>query len=187
MSLLNPRKIVEAGIVTGLNSDKQIQPAAIEFTADRVFEVVGDTWLLSEDAKGHRETRELQPVNGFWVLEPSKVYDIMSNLYVEMPEGMAALVNIRSTLNRAGLRLTTGIWDPGFCGNFGAILHTPAGCRFSLGAGTRVAQVMFFSCDSEGVYAGGYNTKKGDHWQGKAITGRMSCDSPNSSNTPKNL
>ena len=188
MSLLNPRKIVELGIVRGMNSEKQIQPNAIEMTADRIFKVDGKTWLLTEDDKEHRESHEIFPnADGVWVLDPNSVYDVMSNLYTEVPEGMAALVNIRSTLNRAGIRLSTGVWDSGFKGNLGAILHTPSGCEFELGVGTRIAQVLFFASDSEGTYAGGYNLEAGKHWTEGSKTGRMSAAEPNQSNTPKSI
>jgi deoxycytidine triphosphate deaminase len=91
----------------------------------------------------------------------------MSDVYVEVPAGVAAKLIIRSTLNRNGIFLTSGLYDAGFKGNLGFVLHNRAGEAY-LAPGTRVGQIEFYKSDSEGLYLGGYNTKEGQHWSEKS-------------------
>lgn len=162
MSLLNPRKMIDLGVVQGLVSDKQLQPNAIEAEVSELFQVSGSI-ELSEAGKKMPTLTKVEAVDGFWDLEPNSVYDCSSRLYCEIPEGIAATLNIRSTLNRGGIRLSSGVYDSGYSGHVGFIIHTgPLPLR--LGVGTRVVQVMFWQSDSDGKYLGGYNHAEGKHW-----------------------
>ena len=170
--LINPRLAVEQGWVDGLvNPNKQIQPNAIDFTVDRVFSINDDSvFTISETQKQMRTgCEEIEPQvdsdndEKWWTIEPHTSYDAMSNIYVEVPEGMVANLIIRSTFNRNGIFLTSGLYDSGFKGNIGFAIHNNSG-KAQIAQGTRIGQITFTKSDSEGIYSGGYNTENGAHW-----------------------
>jgi deoxycytidine triphosphate deaminase len=99
----------------------------------------------------------------FWTLEPKTSYDAMSNFYVNVPEKVAALLIIRSTFNRNGLFMTSGIYDSNFSGHLGFVLHNMGDYAY-IAPGTRIGQVMFVESNNAGTYLGGYNTAPGQHW-----------------------
>ena len=96
-----------------------------------------------------------------WKLEARESYDFMSDFYVEVPEGVAALLIVRSTFNRAGLFVTSGLYDSGFTGNIGAALHNNGNSVAYIGKGVRIGQIIFVASESVGSYAGGYNIELG--------------------------
>ena len=130
--VLNPQEIADKKIVTGTI---RIEPNAIDFTADNVKQIDSSMFCYSNNKKdvSHRKlidirtytTKEVQQSYGLpvevasmedkegWILSPGKSYDVTSNVYVEVPEGMAAVIIGRSTGNRNGLIVTSGLYDSG--------------------------------------------------------------------------
>jgi len=163
---INPKLALEQGWIDGIvNPDTQIQPNAIDFTIDTLFSIDNSTpFIIDED---HKQMRGGQKVDvdaqGYWIIEPNTVHDALSNIYVNLPEGVAANLIIRSTLNRNGLFLTSGLYDSGFKGNVGFALHNMSGVA-KIKPGTRVGQIILTRSDPGGLYAGGYNHEKGTHW-----------------------
>ena len=169
--LINPNYAIEQGWIKGvIDPKKQIQPNAIDFTLDKLFSIDSTSpFFLSELDKKMRKFREMETksytdTNGemAWHLRYGGAYDGMSNMYVEVPEGVAVKLIVRSTLNRNGLFLTSGLYDSGFKGNIGFMLHNRGGDAYIV-PGTRVGQIEFYKSDSIGTYAGGWNTKEGEH------------------------
>lgn len=176
--LINPNKAIEQGWIkfpdwmTAEQRKNCIQPNAIDVTADalkqlQLFTSEGKIAHVSETfGKEFPTLAEAVDVTGAWVLQCGQVYDVSSDFYVEVPEGVAAELIIRSTLNRMGLALNAGLWDSGFKGHLGAVIHVRAGSVL-LEKHTRVCQIKFYESDSSGIYAGGYNTEQGKHWTEK--------------------
>jgi deoxycytidine triphosphate deaminase len=156
-----------------------VSPNALDFTLDKLFTIEESReFVISETTKQMRKGEELfakaepesmtQRFEGeFWRLLTNTVYDGMSDFYVRVPEGVAAMLIIRSTFNRNGIFLTSGIYDAGFEGNIGFAVHNRSGIA-RIAPGTRIGQLIFVASDSVGQYAGGYNTKPGEHWAGTA-------------------
>ena len=167
---INPRTAIQQGWITGITDlKKQVQPNAIDFTLDKLFSInYQNTFIISEEGKQMRGGDERIAVpdrasgEEFWLLSGSTVYDGMSNIIVDLPEGVACELIIRSTLNRNGLFLTSGLYDSGFKGHIGFAIHNRSGDA-KIGVGTRVGQIKFVASDSAGVYAGGYNHKEGSY------------------------
>lgn len=166
--LASPKEMVAAGFVKNLvDAKKQIQPNAIDFTVDVISELTGTTCYIGEDAKRMRTQTPVEADSSCsWFLKPNASYDVSSDMYVEVPEGKAALLILRSTFVRNGMTLSSGLYDSGFKGNIGAVLHTN-GVAPILQKGVRIGQIMFIDSDSVGKYAGGYNTEIGQHWTEK--------------------
>lgn len=170
--LANPIEMINQGFVKNLKDPaKQIQPNAIDFTVDSIQLIgSGDTYNVCVIGESVKQMSSQSPVDadvdGFYRLLPNKAYDISSDMYVEVPEGKAAILVLRSTFVRNGLTLASGLYDSGFKGNIGAVLHTNS-AQARVEKGVRIGQIIFIDSASAGVYAGGYNTKDGEHWKDK--------------------
>lgn len=172
--LVDPKHVIDQGWVTfdvGTHQDfieKCIQPNALDFTVDLVWEIVQSSpGRLTEDDKKMKSLVKVEPEDGIFNLRHGRVYDCMSTMYVKVPVGTAAFLTIRSTLNRLGVRMNSGIYDSAFSGNLGYTL-TPHAGDVQIGVGTRVGQIAFNVSAGTGEYAGGYNTKVGEHWSHKS-------------------
>lgn len=180
---ISPITAIENGWVThpqckdvaDFKQRKFVSPNALDFTLDKLFTIDESTrFVVSEQSKQMRGGEELiaetvvdasnqNSLGDHWTLLTNTVYDGMSDFYVEVPEGVAALLIIRSTFNRNGIFLTSGMYDAGFKGNIGFALHNRSGIA-QIAPGTRVGQLIFVESQSEGQYEGGYNTAQGKHW-----------------------
>lgn len=169
--IINPQKAIDAGWVTGIASPKvQVQPNAIEFTMDMCEMMLeGNTFTINRDGKTHRGTIGMEPTQNrndhrlYWHLSPGQMYDVSSNVSVDLPENVALLIIIRSTYSRNGMFLTSGLYDSGYKGPVGAALHNLYG-ESRIEVGERLGQAMFVTAESAGMYAGGYNHEAGTHW-----------------------
>ncbi|MHA2402138.1 MAG: dCTP deaminase domain-containing protein, partial [Candidatus Kariarchaeaceae archaeon] len=142
---------------------------AIDFTADKAFDVADNDFYVSESSKLMRGGEPIEPRTTFyestlrasWIIPGRSMIDCLSDMYVDLPEGVAAQLVIRSTLSRNGLLLTSGLYDSGFKGHIGFLLHNLHEHDAVVAHGTRVGQIIFVSSDSAGTYAGGYNHELG--------------------------
>jgi deoxycytidine triphosphate deaminase len=170
---INPKHAIKEGWITGIkDEDVQVQPNAIDFTLDRLFSISDNEFIICADPanpfkemKQMRGGAELSPYPDrrsgiqFFNLDTGS-YDILSDVYVEVPEGMACLLVTRSTFVRNGLFLVSGLYDSGFKGHIGCVLHNLKGTA-KVQKGTRVGQVIFVSSETAKMYAGGYNHEAG--------------------------
>jgi len=170
---INPKTAISEGWVRGIHDEKkQVQPNAIDFTLDNLYTINdANSFIISEEAKQMRGGDPVSPVpwrrdggnTSYWNLQPHNVYDFVSDMYVELPEGVACMLIIRSTFNRNGLFLTSGLYDSGYNGHIAGALHNRSGVTL-VAPGTRLGQVIFVSSDSAGMYAGGWNHAEGTHY-----------------------
>lgn len=151
-------------------SNQFISPNAIDITLDRVFHMQStSTFIITEDVKHMRKTQELFPIthkdgiDNLFMIQNGCV-DVMSSFYVTIPEGVAAFLIVRSSLNRNGLFVTSGLYDQGFSNYIGFVLHNRGHLAF-IAPKTRVAQIVFVKSEDSGVmYNGIYNSNSGEHW-----------------------
>ncbi len=176
---INPNEAIENGWILFPEwmsieyREKCIQPNALDITADVISKIVSNPEVpafLSETQKQFHQFQICSPDSqGFIDLESKEVYDVHSDFYVSIPTGVAAELTIRSTLNRAGLALNSGIWDSGYVGHLGMIIYNRSGL-FKLALHTRVCQIKFIRSDSVGLYAGGYNHSRDTLWRDETLT-----------------
>lgn len=147
-----------------------IQPNAIDITLDRVFESrLTDHFVLTENTKKMRTAIETYPTyerdgetNLFQI--NNGCVDIMSDFHVTIPAGIAAYIIVRSTLNRNGLFITSGLYDQGYDNYVGFALRNNGPAAF-IAPHTRVGQLVFVKSEDSGkMYDGIYNTNVGEHW-----------------------
>lgn len=162
---INPKIAVEQGWITGIkHPDQQIQPNAIDFTLDALKELQAETpAMVSEDGKTMRKLRDFYTIRGSWHMYRNTVYDGTSDMYVTLPDGIAAVLYTRSTLARNGVFLLSGLYDSGYKGHIGFTMY-PIGGNIEIAQGTRVGQIAFMAADSAKLYAGGWNHDSGTHY-----------------------
>jgi len=174
---INPKYAIEQGWITGIkNPAKQVQPNAIDFTLDTLHEMprvsrIHDVWV----GEGQKTMRELVPYpptqilqSTGWYLETGRCYDGMSDTFVNVPEGVAALLYTRSTFVRNGTFIMSGLYDSGFKGHIGFVIYNIGG-QMVVEQGTRIGQIAFVHSENAGMYAGGWNHDQGTHYKGDKL------------------
>ena len=137
-----------------------IQPNAVDLRLDKVYKIKEDVFEISNEHKKHRGTEfELKPdYQGYFFLEPGSYEVVMSNI-IHVGENEAGWVITRSTLNRNGLFLTSGLYDSGYHGVMAGVLHVSIGPA-RIKKGTRVGQFLLFEAESLSSYDGDYGVGK---------------------------
>ena len=136
-----------------------VQPNAVDLRLGKVFKIKNETFALSEDYKVHRGSEELLPnEEGFWTLEPGTYEVVMENI-IEIGEGEAGWVITRSTLNRNGVFLTSGLYDSGYHGVMAGAMHVTTG-PLTIRKNTRIGQFLLFKAESLNKYDGSYGLNK---------------------------
>lgn len=144
-----------------------VQPNAVDLRVDKIF-MIDDTtdFILDEDpetgkeVKIHRKKIELQPdIDGFFSLRSGKTYEIVMENIVTIGPDEAGWVITRSTLNRNGLFITSGLYDSGYNGVMAGALHVNGGNAL-IKKGTRVGQFLLFTSQAVKAYDGDYGIGK---------------------------
>jgi deoxycytidine triphosphate deaminase len=133
-----------------------VQPNAVDLRLDKVFRIKQDEFVLSNDYKKHRGTEEeITPDgDGDFYLEPGHYEVVMENI-IHVGENEAGWVITRSTLNRNGLFLTSGLYDSGYHGVMAGVLHVTIGPAV-IRKGTRIGQYLSFDAEALHSYSGSY-------------------------------
>ena len=173
---INPKTAIEQGWVTfptlftEETQKKCLQVNAIDFTIDKLYTIdERSPFFISEEKKQMRTGQEIVPLfdvqrqESYWRLDPHSVYDGISNFYVNVPEGVAAMLIVRSSFSRNGIYITSGLYDSGFKNYIGCGIHNRSGLAY-ISPGTRIGQLIFVKSESIGLYQGIYNNNVGQHW-----------------------
>ena len=140
-----------------------IQPNAVDLRVDKIFEMnYKNVFTIGEDngkeVKQHRGSSEIEPdQDGYWYL-PTGTYEIIMENIINVGPDEAGWVITRSTLNRNGLFITSGLYDSGYHGVMAGALHVKAFARIK--KGTRVGQFLLFKSQSLKKYDGDYGIGK---------------------------
>lgn len=136
-----------------------VQPNAIDLRIESIQKMASSPFRISEDVKNHRGSEPVQTdADGFWHLKPG-TYEIIMQGLIELAEDEAGFVITRSTLNRNGLFITSGLYDSGYHGVMAGALHVIGGDAF-IKQGTRVAQFLLWHAESLNQYDGSYGIGK---------------------------
>lgn len=176
---VSPNDLINAGYVTfpAWMTDKQkescVQQCGIDITLDEVFVLDNESRaLISEDGRVFKKSTMLtneNKIGNSFVIESGFSYDVMSDFYISVPSHLCAMILVRSSLNRNGLSVASGLYDPGFRGNAGFHMRAHAG-NVLIQPHTRVAQIVFFQADSISEYSGMYqDIQSGVHWSDGVI------------------
>lgn len=170
MALVHPKDII-----SGLD-DECIQPNAVDIRVKAIFKLDEKSpFLLSDEQKIHRKKEEVKPtlttafrnfnksdagigskaVGEYYRLEPG-VYEFETAHWIEVPSGKAGWIVPRSTLNRNGVFITSGLYDSGFKNYIGGTLHVRAGVAY-IAVKSRIGQFILADAETVSLYEGGYN------------------------------
>ena len=195
---LSPKYAYDQGWITNLtNPEVQIGSDGIDLTLKMVSSIGVGSYSVLTSAKSntiHRPLELIEPVTtDGWEIIPDGlvgydlrpgVYDLEFNEFIKLPQGVAALLFLRSTFVRAGHRMFSGLYDQGFENFAGAVVHVEGNTFVE--SNMRTAQIVFIESAGSGqLYAGGYNRKEGDtSWQDAATrTGASVADQVPSGST----
>ena len=171
LAIVNPKWILDNGyvkpfdgnpaIVTDPNDPEcALQQNGIDLRLDTVQAADGATRFSLGKKRDTRCTYyPLEPdAQNDFLFFPGKQYAVDYMEWVEIPQGTAAYIFVRSSVNRYSGVLLTGLWDAGFRGRAGAIYrpYIPT----TVERGVRMAQIVFFRADSYRPYEGQYQDQK---------------------------
>jgi len=134
--------------------DGDSQPNAIDLRLGKVFEINTNRFEISEQDKKHRGTTEIVP-DGDWYDLAEGTYEVVMENIVTVGPDEAGWVITRSTLNRNGVFITSGLYDSGYSGVMAGAMHIRGG-PVRIKKGTRVAQFLLFKAEALTLYNGSY-------------------------------
>ena len=141
--------------------DGDSQPNAVDLRLGKVFKILSSVFEVTNETKTHRGTEELLPDSeGFYFLDPGHYEVVMENI-IKVGEGEAGWVITRSTLNRNGCFITSGLYDSGYHGVMAGVMHVTVGPA-KIKKGTRIGQYLSFNAEALTMYNGSYGVGK-DH------------------------
>ena len=135
-----------------------VQPNAVDLRLDKVFKILSSDFVISEEDKAHRGSKEIEPNHEGWYHLMPGTYEIVMENVIEVGEDEAGWVITRSTLNRNGVFITSGLYDSGYHGVMAGAMHVTTG-PIKIKQGTRVGQFLLFDSQSVGLYDGSYGLK----------------------------
>jgi len=161
MSMINIGSDVFSKSALTAVQDGDVQPNAVDLRAGKIFRIKDNEFLIDEAVKIHRGSIEITVSNdGFWHLDPGS-YEIIMQNEIEVADDEAGFVITRSTLNRNGVFLTSGLYDTGYKGVMAGVMHVNCG-KMRMKPGTRVGQYLNWKAESISSYDGDYGVGK-DH------------------------
>jgi deoxycytidine triphosphate deaminase len=140
--------------LTGVQ-DGDSQPNAIDLRLGKVFTINKRPFELSEGFKKHRGSIEIDPDEDDWFHLEEGTYEVVMENIVTVGANEAGWVITRSTLNRNGVFITSGLYDSGYYGVMAGAMHVCGGSA-RIKKGTRVAQFLLFKAETLTLYNGSY-------------------------------
>ena len=138
---------------------QDIQPNAVDLRLGKIFQIRGREFIIDETQKVHRGSVPIDVrSDGYFHLEPG-CYEVIMENEIEVAEGEAGWVITRSTLNRNGVFLTSGLYDSGYQGVMAGVMHVNGG-MMKIRPGTRIGQYLTFDAETIRMYDGDYGTGK---------------------------
>lgn len=146
-----------SSILTAVHPEIDAQPNASDLRLGRVYKINSAEFMISEEGKRHRGGVEILPNSDGWIRLEQGSYEIVMENEITVGADEAGWVITRSTLNRNGIFITSGLYDSGYSGVMAGALHVNCG-PVSIKKGTRVAQFLLFKAEALSKYAGSYGS-----------------------------
>lgn len=144
--------------LTNVQQD-DVQPNAVDLRLGKIFKMSSSTFKIDEKEKVHRGSYEIKPdATGYFNLAEGHYEVVMENM-ITVGDNEAGWVITRSTLNRNGVFLTSGLYDTGYDGVMAGMMHVTCG-PMRIQKGTRIGQYLSFNAESLHKYEGDYGKNK---------------------------
>lgn len=159
MSMINIGADSSTSTLTNIQ-EGDVQPNAVDLRLGKVLRIGEGPFEITDDYKVHRAGSTEMEVDqhGMWVLQPGRYEVVMDNI-ITIGEGESGFVITRSTLNRNGVYLTSGLYDSGYHGPMAAVMHVHCGVM-KIAKGTRIGQMVMFESETSHLYDGTYGYGK---------------------------
>ena len=158
MSMINIGGSNATSSLTAIQA-KDVQPNAVDLRLGKVFKIKDNVFTIDEEQKIHRGSEEFEPwADGYYYLTPGSYEVIMEN-EINVGSDEAGFVITRSTLNRNGCFLTSGLYDTGYNGVMAGVLHVGCGLM-RIKPGTRIGQYLNWKAEALSSYDGDYGKGK---------------------------
>lgn len=140
--------------------EEDIQPNAVDLRVAKIFKIENKDFVIDNETKTHRGSIEIKPEYKmeWWHLQPGTYEIVMENI-IHVGEDEAGWVITRSTLNRNGVFITSGLYDSGYHGVMAGAMHVTTGPMW-IKKGTRVGQFLLFKSQALKKYDGDYGIGK---------------------------
>lgn len=136
-----------------------VQPNAVDLRLGKVFRISSNAFIIDEEKKVHRGSEPaFLAADGYYHLDPGHYEVIMENEITVGPDE-AGFVITRSTLNRNGVFLTSGLYDTGYKGVMAGVMHVSIG-MMKIKPGTRIGQYLNWKAEALSSYDGDYGSGK---------------------------
>lgn len=136
-----------------------VQPNAVDLRLGKVFWIAANEFVIDEEKKVHRGAVEVMTDDeGYFRLQPGH-YEVVMENKITVGDREAGWVITRSTLNRNGVFLTSGLYDTGYSGVMAGVMHVTIG-PMRIKRGTRIGQYLSFEAESLHKYDGDYGDGK---------------------------
>lgn len=115
---------------------------------------------ISDEGTVHKKKSPPLPITTdgeYWVLSRG-AYEFVSPHFVTVPSGYCGYLITRSSFNRNGIFIISGLYDSGFEGYVGGTLYNLGG-RIKMKHLTRLCQLVMASAETLKMYDGQYNFK----------------------------
>ena len=145
-------------LLTGVQEGDS-QPNAVDLRLDKVFRITSNLFELSNEHKDHRGSDILNTDDENYFQLYVGSYEVIFENVINVGEGEAGWVITRSTLNRNGCFLTSGLYDSGYNGLMAGVLHVTCGPA-RIKRGTRIGQYLSFDAEALTMYDGDYGLNK---------------------------
>lgn len=142
-----------------MDSADHVGPASVDIRLGNTFLIPKRKWTGVALGDEIRYTRREIGNGQFFPLKPGQFVLATTWEYVDLPYNIAAFVQGRSSIGRAGLTIqNAGFVDPGFFGHITLELVNESPNTILLNPGYRVGQLVFMQCtEVANPYNGKYN------------------------------
>lgn len=154
MSAINPKDFAEK-YLTNFNL-KDLAQVGADIRLSKLWLV--STSGISKVSGSDRQFAErnlIEPVDGEYHLHPGRFYEWVSDVRIKVPANAAGIIIARSSMLRAGVFVTSGVWDPSYEGTLGGFMSVQGG-PVALAADERVGQLVMFEASACNQYSGAY-------------------------------
>jgi deoxycytidine triphosphate deaminase len=158
---MSMKNIGGAGSTSELSAIQEgdVQPNAVDLRIGKVFRISKNTFEVDNENKVHRGSDPCE-LNRHGIFNlPEGHYEVIMENKIKVGAGEAGFVITRSTLNRNGVFLTSGLYDTGYDGVMAAVMHVTCG-PMKIAPGTRIGQYLSFEAESLHDYDGSYGDGK---------------------------
>ena len=158
MSMINIGGPTTTSSLTSIRTG-DVEPNAVDLRLGKVYKITDNVFTIDEQQKTHRGSVEWEPwEDGYYYLYPGS-YEVVMENEIHVGPDEAGFVITRSTLNRNGCFLTSGLYDTGYAGVMAGVLHVTVDTA-RIKKGTRVGQYLSFDAESLSMYDGDYGVGK---------------------------